>query len=60
MVHISGHADTLTLPAAPSLTRRTRPVSYWTPSTARDRNKYNYSLASECLCALAKNAPICL
>lgn len=29
-VHISGHAETPTLPAAPSLARRTRSVGYWT------------------------------
>lgn len=30
MVDIGGHADTPTLSAAPSLTRRACPVSYWT------------------------------
>lgn len=38
MVHVSGHADTPTLPA-PNLTRRTCPVGYWTPETQRDRLK---------------------
>lgn len=39
VVHTGGHADTPTQPAAPGLTRRTRPVGYWTPSTERERFK---------------------
>lgn len=41
-VHISGHAETPTLPAAPSLARRTRSVGYWTPSTETERGGFRH------------------
>ena len=41
-MHVGSHADTPTQTAAPSLSRRTCPIGYWTPSTETEKyfNRY--------------------
>lgn len=47
VVHVSGDADTSTLPAAPSLAGRTRPVSDRTPlNNKRERENQNHLLGA--------------